>query len=504
MFTDERRFDVWEQIRQLGIRSFAKQVTPEVVAEAASRTDMGLVKSPLCCANLVWLAITSALQPALDFASVLKTTLKILEDLQGFDSTPIGIAKRKGDKSGRKRSKHDPYRNDPTEVSEEAFTQARGRMPFSFWLNLIIVLGEHFQAKHDCLQRFRGFRLLAMDGTSLELAHWKKLRDHFGTARNGNGAQTTQARMVMLQFPLTRLPYRYELCPWDQGEVTIARRLSAHLAANDLVLMDACFWSYGLFCDIQRRGAFFALPLKGKKIQWKRDGLSTGQDQQVTWTPKDSRGKWKKENLPTSIRLRVVTYQLPGYRSQKLVTNVLSTSKITHDDWVRLAADCGKNGKMKPGLMHRRWEIETTYRELKVDQGMEGGLRSRTPESLQFEVAGHVVLYLLVRWLMVEAAIKHGIDPLRLSFSHALRELNEMRPSLIVATPKWSQKLLGRLLDRIAEHQVPYRPGRSYPRRQQSSNYKTKRKPRCLKKHTSHNSQPQCTKRHAVKCKQQA
>jgi hypothetical protein len=46
------------------------------------------------------------------------------------------------------------------------------------------------------------------------------------------------------------LPHRYELCPLDEGEVTIARRLAQHLAKNDLVLLDACFWSYGLLCDI--------------------------------------------------------------------------------------------------------------------------------------------------------------------------------------------------------------------------------------------------------------
>jgi len=40
------------------------------------------------------------------------------------------------------------------------------------------------------------------------------------------------------------------------------------------------------------------------------------------------------------------------------------------------------------GLYHRRWEIETTYFELKEVQGLERSLRGRTPETIQFEVAG--------------------------------------------------------------------------------------------------------------------
>ncbi len=103
---------------------------------------------------------------------------------------------------------------------------------------------------------------------------------------------------------------------------------------------------------------------------------------------------------------------------------------------------------------------------------MEGNLRGRTPESIQFEIAGHVVLYHLIRTLLVEAAVKHGIDPLRLSFTNALRELLRIHAALVTAHPRWARILLARLLDRIAEHQVPYRPGRSFPRRKKSTNHK--------------------------------
>lgn len=503
MFTDERRCEVWEEIRQHDIQAFSGKITPAVIAETAKRTGVQLVKSPLYLGNLVWLGIASALHRKSDFAAILTMTLKLLENEQEFYSTRLGQEKRKGQRRTRKKagqarkkkpakSKHDPKRDDRTKVTEEAFVKARRRMPLSFWINLIIILGEQFQQEHQALLKFRGFRLLAIDGTCVDLPNWKRLRKHFGTARNARGDQNAQARMVMLQFPLTRLPYRYELCPLDNGEVTIARRLSRHLRKNDLVLLDACFWSYGLFWDIQNRGAFFAIPLKGKKINLKRLRRLGPKDEEMCWTPQDSRRQWRKENLPKSMKLRVITYQIPGFRAQKLLTNVLDASRIPRQDWVRLATDCEENGRFKPGLFHRRWEIETSYRELKVEQGMNGSLRSRTPESIQFEVAGHIVLYFLVRWLMVEAAKKHGIDPLRLSFKNALRELLDMHPSLVTATPRWAHVLLGRLLDRIAEHRVPYRPGRSYPRKKKSTNHKrqskhpqqnNKAKPKVRKQH---------------------
>jgi hypothetical protein len=80
------------------------------------------------------------------FAYVLATTLKLLEDQQDFASTKLGKAKKADKRRRRKRNKHDPRRNDPTEVTEEAFTKARQRMPLSFWLALDRHLRSHTPA----------------------------------------------------------------------------------------------------------------------------------------------------------------------------------------------------------------------------------------------------------------------------------------------------------------------------------------------------------------------
>jgi hypothetical protein len=473
MFKDEHRYEVWNEIRQHGIRAFSEQLTPEVLAAAAVRTGVKLVKSPLCLASLVWLGISAALRPCLDFATVLQMTLRLLEDQENFYSTKLGKERQKAKRRKAGRSKHSPYRSDPTQVSEEAFAKARQRMPLEFWLNLLIVLGERFEAAHGAMVCFRGFRLLAIDGTEINLPNWKPLKDYFGTAKNKSGQHNAQGRMVMLQLPLVRVPYRYVLSPQSVGEITLARGLSKHLRRNDLLLMDAGYWSYGLLWDIQNRQAFFAIRLKSGVPLCPVRRLGPG-DQLMRWKPKDSRGKWRKEGLPKSIDLRVITYQVPGFRAQKLVTNVLSPERIPGEDWIRLTTECSLRGKWRPGLFHRRWEIETTFRELKVEQGMEGGLRSRTPESIQFEVAGHVVLYLLVRWLIVEAAVRQELDPLSLSFSHALKELIRMHDLLVTASSSWAKELLRRLLDRIAAHVVPRRPGRHYPRKKKSTNHKRK------------------------------
>lgn len=469
MFTDERRHKVWNEIRQHDLRSFAGQLTPELFAAAAARAGVRLGRSALNLGNLVWLGVASAMHPAATFAFVLTTALKLLEDQQQFYATPCGKEKQKArrraskkHKRAGKRSKHHPHRQDPTEVTEEAFSQARQRMPLAFWTALVTLLAEQFQQEHPQHLNFRGFRLLAMDGTTLTLPNDERLRKHFGTPKNGQRRRAApQARMVMLTLPAVRIPIAYEVAPCAESELDLAKRLMDHVRSRDLLLMDRGFISYGLFWQIQDRGAYFGTRLK-KGLKYRKLRRLGAKDWLIEWKPKDSRKKWK--HLPRSIQLRVIQYQIRGFRPSAILSNVLDPKRLSRDDWVRLAVDCEQDGKLKPGLYHRRWEIETTYFELKVTLRLKS-LRSRTPASLQYELAGRVAYYLLIRWLIVRAAEKHGLDPLRVSFSNAVRELEQMRTALITSTPAWvAGTLLPRLLDRIASHTVPLRLGRHYPR----------------------------------------
>lgn len=485
MFTDELRRSVWDQIRQIGLRGLARYVTSEVVQEAAARAGIALGGGPLNVFTNVWLTLGAAWHASRSFGAVLPLVVKLLGDAPGFAQTPLGRAQKNGrrrarrrnaktsrakrfGKSGRARSKHDPRRDDPTQVSGAAFAKARERIPWGFWMALLMLLGERFQQQHGRWVRWKGFRLLALDGTTLKLPRFRALARYFDTARNGSATGVPRARMLLLQFPLTRMPFRYELVPYSEAEVTVAERLVKHLQAQDLLLLDRGFWSYGLMARIVARSAHFGIRLKaGVKLKTVRK-LGPG-ERLVRWNvPARHRQTVREAGLPESLLLRVIDYQVPGFRPSAVLTSVTDPQAISRQDWVRLATQTEPGEqRLGLGLYHRRWEIETTFRELKVHQGMKR-LRSRTPASLRYEVAGHVLLYLLIRWMIVEAAERHGIDdPLRLSFCGALEELNHLWPLLVLSPPRHVSAVLRPcLLERIAGHRVRCRPGRHFPRPQ--------------------------------------
>lgn len=483
MFTDKSRALVWEQIAQRDLQAFARFLSPEVVAKAATHAGVRIVDSALAVPRLIWLGLVAAIFTGKSFADVLTYSVRLLDWSANGLPEPVQKAKRTAKTKGP-RSKHDPHGTDPTSVSEEAFAQARQRLPQAIWTALIELLTRRFEAEHSGLVSYKRFRLLALDGTTLTLPQWKRLKTHFGVAKNGKSKGTVQARMVMLQLPLVRLPWRYELAPVTTGERTIAASLLSQLRPRDLVLIDQGFWSYGLFHQIQNCRAYFAIrQYPGVKFHTlKRLG---NHDRLVRWY-QPTGPRWRDQNLPASITLRVIDYQIKGFRKSAIVTNVLSPRQIPPEDWVRLASESeagrslDRRVRLRVGLYHRRWEIETTFYELKHDQGLARGLRSRTVESICYEVAGHVVLYLLVRWLMVETAARAAPngDPLGLSFRHALEELLTAWPLLLTSDASHIRDhLLPRLSQAIASHQVSWRPGRSFSRKP-----KSKRKSRSKKR----------------------
>lgn len=455
----------WDHLRQSDLKPLARFLPPGVITQAAGRAGIAVGRGALHVGNLVWLALASACHRTKNFTDVLGLVLKLLQDAPDWSHSALADLQRRGQGQARRgpRAKHDPRGSDPTRLSEEAFVQARRKLPWSFWVALLVGLTDTFEQQHGDRVRWKQFRLLALDGTTLPLDNWPRLAQHFGTARNGRGRARTQARLVMLQYPLVRLPYRYELTPLAEGERTVAGRLLAGLRPDDLVLMDRGFWSYGAFWQIQDQRAFFAIRSVAQVKFRRRRRLGRG-DYLVRWQPRDQKKKWK--HLPAALELRYIPYQLPGFRPSGIVTNLLDAQAVSREEWVRLATADEAGRVLEPGLYHRRWEIETTFRELKVTQGLEGGLRCRTPEGIRYEVAGHVLLYLLVRWLIVEAAAAAGVDdPLRLSFKGALGELADMQHSLLRAPHAFVQRvLLPRLLERIARHRVAYRPGRHFAR----------------------------------------
>ncbi|WP_158088883.1 IS4 family transposase [Thermoactinospora rubra] len=107
----------------------------------------------------------------------------------------------------------------------------------------------------------------------------------------------------------------------------------------------------------------------------------------------------------------------------------------------------------------QRWNCEIAYSEIKTRlRGTRRLLRSPHPGLVRQEIYGYLIVYQAIRYLIIGAALTHGLDPDRISFTHALHTIRDT----VTRSGPHAKGLADILTD--PRTLVPHRPGRVYPR----------------------------------------
>jgi hypothetical protein len=263
-----------------------------------------------------------------------------------------------------------------------------------------------------------GLRLMAVDGTTLDLADTTENERAFGrptTARGSQRGAFPQVRVVALIETGTHAICDAVLRPCRCGEVPAALRLLRSIGPGMLLLWDRGFHSYEMVRATLAREAHVLGRTKGNVVLQPTEMLADGSFLATIYpTP---RARRRGED---GLTLRVIEYALdspagPGREKYRLITSLLDARAFPAE---QLAA-----------TYHERWEIETTLDEVKVHQWAHPRpLRSKHPREVVQEVYGLLLAHLAIRTLMQQAARREGLDPDQLSFTGALRVLRRAIP----------------------------------------------------------------------------
>jgi Insertion element 4 transposase N-terminal/Transposase DDE domain len=261
---------------------------------------------------------------------------------------------------------------------------------------------------------YRGWRVLAVDGTTLDVADTPANAAAFGRPKTHRGEQTAfpQVRVVGLAECGTHALIDAAIGPLVKGETTLAAGLlgaGGALEKGVLVLADRLFVDATLWRKAAATGADLVWRTKTNAVLPVLELLADGSYLSQIRAATDRR----HGIAPTVVR--VVEYTLgkdPGRPAPpapiRLLTTILDPTKAPAAE---LAA-----------LYQQRWEFETTLDELKTHQrGPKQVLRSKSPEMVVQEVWGMLLVHHAIRRLMHQAALDHRVDPDRLSFIRSLR-----------------------------------------------------------------------------------
>lgn len=243
---------------------------------------------------------------------------------------------------------------------------------------------------------WKGFHVVAVDGSTLALQDTEANRAAFGRPSNQHGeGGYPLARFVVLAEVGTHLIFEAEIGSYHQSEIVLAEKIVSRLQENMLCLADRLYPSYSLWKQASATGAHLLWRSKSGQALERLQTLADG-----SWL-----ARWKDPNSKEATTVRVIEYRLKGGATTvyRLLTTILNPAVASASE---LAA-----------FYPQRWEVELAFRETKqVLRNGQATLRSKVPELVRQEFWGLLLAHYLVRKMMAQAALDRKIDPDELSF----------------------------------------------------------------------------------------
>jgi hypothetical protein len=296
----------------------------------------------------------------------------------------------------------------PRLPSKSAISQARDRLGAEPVKALFDRVAQPLAAQETSGCWLAGRRLVAIDGTTLDVADTVVNDGFFGRPGVNKGERSAfpQARLVALAECGTHAIFDAEIGPYTTSELALSKVLVDRLEPGMVLLADRGFSGFALWQQASATGADLVWRAKNnvtpRLIETFPDGSWLG----------EMRAKNAKVNTEHVV-VRVVDYHVDDGRGApmgpfRLFTTLIDPDEVTATELAAAYA--------------QRWEIESVFDELKTHQrGSKMVLRSKSPALVLQEIWGHLCCHYAIRTLMFEAAHDADVDPDRVSFVAALR-----------------------------------------------------------------------------------
>lgn len=285
------------------------------------------------------------------------------------------------------------------------FTKASVRLGSAVFLILWRCIRERLPRLLGPAWTWGGWVVLAADGSRLDAPRTRANEKRPGCA--GQDKTHPQWWVTCIIHLPSRLLWEWRLGPADSAERTHVREMCRHLPENALLVADAGFVGFDLFCDLLEAGV--QVLVRGHRgVRLLSDAPAGALEQRgdgpVYLWPQNRRGQ-------SPLALRLIVLKRQGKRVY-LLTSVLEPTRLSRAEAGRIYA--------------ARWGIETGYRALKQTL-QRRRLQARTPGVGEVELAGSLLALALLLALSA-LVLRARID--RVSIAAALRAIRRALEAL--------------------------------------------------------------------------
>lgn len=314
-------------------------------------------------------------------------------------------------------------------ITKQAFSQARQKVSPKAFIHMLNQVNKWYY-KDTPFEKYSEYRLLAIDGTVLEVNNTEELRNEFGYIENQN-KKVARARASALYDVENDMIISSQLTHYRCGEREIAENLIDQMlnlgSYNDLILFDRGYPSKDFITFIESR--------KLKYLMRVSSGF---------------------------LRMRVIKFELESGITETLVTNLF-------DEYLSLT-------DFKE-LYFKRWGIEVKYNEIKNKFQVEN-FTGQTVIAIEQDFYATMYLANMVALAKKDAnhVIKEDCKNKNLKFEYKVNtnvligKLKDTLITIIITRNPWKRsKILKSIQGEIERNIIPIRPGRKFVRNDHKS-----------------------------------
>jgi len=338
-------------------------------------------------------------------------------------------------------------------ISKSAFTQSRQKLKPEAFIELNRFQLQYFNRNAPYQKNWKGYRIVAIDGSLLNLPHTEAIYQSFGSVKN-QYEDVVSARCSFAYDVLNELVLDAVIAPRRSCEKDLAATHMEHLdPKTDLLVFDRgypCQWLMGL---LQMKGFKFCFRLS---TAWKKAHALMEHSTDIDWTlikgADREWGKLKTYGLSKKLEgLRLVSIPLKNGEKEVLVTNLLNREKYSLE-----------NLKL---IYQLRWGVEEGYKSFKKALHIEY-FSGRTHQAIQQDF--HAKVFMMNMASIVRSQ-SHG-DRIKNESRHEYKPnktqaIAKVKDFLIdIFYSKGIKKIVLQLMNLIAKRLEIIRPNRVFPR----------------------------------------
>jgi hypothetical protein len=345
------------------------------------------------------------------------------------------------------------------EYTGSAYSKARQKLLPSAFIELNgIVLDEVYS---NSFKTFNGFRLIAIDGSSVELPNTKCLKETYGVFSKKN--KYPAGKVCVAYDVLNEIILNGKLLPYSSSEKVIAPELVSTLypsSAKDLLIYDRGFPSVNLILkhiELKKNFIFRVQKKFLKEVDCFRESAEHDQTLSINIT----RTRIEKSNMtgitePVEFSLRCIRIELET-EDEILITN-LNPNEATIEDLKH--------------LYNCRWGIETNYSYLKNILELEN-FTGDTEIAVQQDFYATLYIANLANLIIKDAQAQYDKDmgdkpqkyDYKINRNIAIGYLKrDLLHVLLQDNPEKALRLYNRFIKKLTKHVIPIRKNRKFDR----------------------------------------